>query len=742
MIHSSIRSRIGFAAWAVLVGSMGVAAAESLAGDAIEFNRDVRPILNEHCIKCHGPDSVSRKANLRLDDPKSALASEAVVPGDPEASLLVERIESKDPEQVMPPPKSGKALKPDERRILQEWVRQGGKYQPLWSFIPPVRSKPPEVKTPGWVRNPIDQFVLAKLEESKLTPAPEADRRTLARRLSLDIVGLPPDPAEVDRFVADTSSDAYEKYVDRLLDSPHYGEHRARYWLDAARYADSHGIHFDNYREMWSYRDWVIQAFNGNMPFDRFTIEQIAGDLLPNRTLDQQIASGFNRCNITTNEGGVIAEEYLVHYTRDRTETVSAVFMGLTANCAVCHDHKFDPLSQKEFYEMAAFFNNTTQGAMDGNIKDTPPIVFVPSSVDRSRWNALTGEIAAVNAKVDERKKTAKPEFESWLKDAKRETIAATLPTAGLRLHARLDEVNPTLDSAKKGGRKSSGSLVLADAGDFERNQAFSFGAWVNLGRQDGSGAIIARMDEGAEHRGWDLWVENFKIGSHVISKWPGNALKVVSRNQLKPLEWNHVFVTYDGSSKVEGLKVYVNGVLQPVDVQASTLTDTIRTKVPLQVGKRSTGAGLPGLSAQDLRIYDRALADEEIRKLSIDAKAGWLVAKPPAERKAEEVEELFGWWLRSTDSASRDLSAQLAKLETEKAAIQGRGTIAHVMQEKPEEAMAFILHRGEYDKRRDPVKPSTPAVLPPMPKDFPRNRLGFARWLLLPEHPLTARVM
>ncbi len=244
------------------------------------------------------------------------------------------------------------------------------------------------MQDPAWVRNPIDRFVLAKLEENGLRPAPEADRRTLARRLRLDLTGLPPDPADVEAFVGDSAPDAYEKLVTRFLDSPRWGEHRARYWLDAARYADTNGYHFDNFREAWAFRDWVIGAFNRNLPFDRFTIEQLAGDLLPGSTLDQQVASGFNRCNMTTNEGGSIPEEYQVLYTRDRTETVSQVWLGLTAGCAVCHDHKFDPISQREFYELSAFFNNTTQPVMDGNIKDTPPTVFVPSAADRT---ALAG---------------------------------------------------------------------------------------------------------------------------------------------------------------------------------------------------------------------------------------------------------------------------------------------------------------------------------------------------------------
>ena len=371
------------------------------AAAPVAFNRDIRPILIETCFRCHGPDSAARKADLRLDRREAAIKAGAIVPGKPEDSELIRRVFSDDKAEVMPPPAAHKNLTAEQKQRLRQWIAAGAEYQPLWSFVPPIRPPLPTLKNPAWVRNAIDAFVLAALEQRGLQPAPEADRRTLARRLSLDLTGLPPSTAEVEAFLSDVAPDAYEKLVDHFLQSDHWGEHRARYWLDAARYADTHGIHFDNYREMWTYRDWVIGAFNRNLPFDQFTVEQLAADLLPKPTLEQQIATGFNRCNITTNEGGAINEEYLVLYTRDRTETTARVWLGLTAGCAVCHDHKFDPLSQREFYQMAAFFNNTTQAAMDGNVKDTPPTVFVPAKEDRDRWFALGSELASVEANVE-----------------------------------------------------------------------------------------------------------------------------------------------------------------------------------------------------------------------------------------------------------------------------------------------------------------------------------------------------
>ncbi|MFQ3592176.1 MAG: DUF1549 domain-containing protein, partial [Gemmataceae bacterium] len=417
----------------------------SPATDKPTYNRDIRPILAENCFACHGPDKAARKADLRLDIREEAIKTGAIVPGKPSESELVARLEAKGAKQ-MPPPKSHKKLTPTQKATLIAWIAAGAEYEPHWSFIPPKRPTLPAVKNSSWVRNPIDHFILAKLEANGLTPAPEASKETLARRVALDLTGLPPEPSLVAGFLADTRPDAYERYIDRLLASPFWGEHRGRYWLDAARYADTHGIHFDNYREIWAYRDWVIRAFNANQPFDQFTIDQIAGDLVPKPTLDQLIATGFNRCNITTNEGGVIPEEYLVLYTRDRTETVAQVWMGLTAGCAVCHDHKFDPLSQKEFYQLAAFFNNTTQGAMDGNIKNTPPVIPVPRIEDQPRLQVLQRELAAVRQLAADRKKAAHPAFEKWLASVQPAEVGGLPTTEGLVFHAALTEGKGKVD--------------------------------------------------------------------------------------------------------------------------------------------------------------------------------------------------------------------------------------------------------------------------------------------------------
>jgi cytochrome c553 len=738
------------------------------AAGKLEYNRDVRPILMETCFACHGPDSAARKADLRLDRRADAIKAEAINPGHPEKSALVERIFSADKSEAMPPHKSGKTLTAGQKAILKQWIAEGAEYQLHWSLIPPVRPALPAVKNEAWVKNPVDRFVLAKLEANGLKPAPEADRRTLARRLSLDLTGLPPDPKDVDAFVADQSSDYYEKFVDKLMNLPAWGEHRGRFWLDAARYADSNGIHFDNYREIWPYREWVIKAFNKNLPFDQFTIEQLAGDLLPHPTLDQEIASGFNRCNITTNEGGAIDEEYLVLYARDRTEATSQVWLGLTTGCAVCHDHKFDPITQRDFYSMSAFFNHTTQRAMDGNVGDTPPNVFVPRAEDRARWDALSKDVAAVKAKAEARKQAARADFDRWLASVKVDEIVSKVPTNGLALHAALTKGEGKAIDLTVGGKpravtlesgfawepghngskafslKTGKPLEVPDAGDFDTKQGFSYGAWVKLPARGQVGAILSRMDNTKDYRGWDLWYENGKVGTHIISKWPDDGLKVMTKNPLNPAnEWHHVFVTYDGSAKAAGVKVYVDGALQPTDTANETLkaTSSIRTPVSFKLGQRHTTERLKQLLLEDVRVYDRKLDGSEVQNLAKVTRAAAIIARPADKRTAGEKDELFAWWLIGMDQPYKELTAGLAKLQQEEAAIKSRGAVSLVMAERKDPAVAYILNRGEYDKRKDKVTPDVPKALPPLPADYPKDRLGFAKWLVRPEHPLTARV-
>lgn len=741
--------------------------------DTLSYNEHIRPILVENCFGCHGADSASRKADLRLDQRDDAIESGSIVPGDPDSSVMLDRIFSADPEEVMPPPAVKKVLTAEQKKLLQRWIAEGAEYQPHWSFIPPARPELPAVKNGGWARNPIDRFVLARLEREGLTPAAEADRSTLARRVALDLTGLPPDPAIVDAFVKDPHPDAYERLVDILLSSLDWGEHRGRHWLDYARFADTHGIHFDNYREMWTYRQWVISAFNRNMPFDQFTILQLAGDLVqdhgpaatPAQILDNQIASGFNRCNMTTNEGGIIDEEYLVLYARDRTETTSAVWLGLTTGCAVCHNHKFDPFSQKEFYELAAFFNNTTQRAKDGNIHDTPPILPVPRPEDRPRFAELEQQLPPARVAVEARKAAAKPDFAGFLKAATPDVVSKSLPqdtplvdvafaegqghAARGRIVGKDMDLPLTASTTWQSGPNGAAAVLLdgkaaelTGSGDFEHDQPFSVSMWVRVPAIDTSYALVARMDEANAHRGWDVWVQGRRIGMHLVHAWPDNALKVVANAQLKPDTWTLVTVSYDGSGKAEGVKIYYDGKLQdkPKIENNKFKKGSVRTESPLVVGGRSTGATAHSVGLANLVIWGRALAAAEAEGLSRAQLIADIVKLPPEER-VKAGDKLFDWWLETFDEAFQKARRTADTLEAEHAEIRKRGTVAHVMNEKNEMAKAHVLNRGEYDQRGEEVMANTPAMLPLFPEGLPKNRFGLAKWLLLQEHPLTSRV-
>ncbi len=749
--------------WALCLAGL-LSVAPVTAGDKPAYNRDIRPILAEHCFACHGPDSAARKADLRIDRRDDAVAAKAINPDRLGESELLRRVFSTDPDAVMPPPDSHKELKPEQKALLKRWVETGAEYEPHWSLIAPQRPVLPVVKQEKWGRNPIDRFVLARLEAEGLSPAREADKRTIARRVCLDLTGVPPAPELVEAFVQDDSPNAYEKLVDKLLESPQWGEHRGRYWLDAARYADTHGIHFDNYREIWAYRDWVIDAFNRNLPFDQFTIEQLAGDLLPDATLDQKIASGFNRCNMTTNEGGIIDEEYAVLYARDRTETVSAVWMGLTTGCAVCHDHKFDPITMRDFYSLAAFFNNTTQNVRDGNIRDTPPILQVPQSEDRPRWRQLQTEIATAKQQIGERQQQARGDFDAWLAKATPATLENSNSSDELILKAAFNEGqgksakfqidgqerdvaladNIAWQAGSPGGaglQPQGAACEFAGFGDFEKDQPLTCAVWIKAPPAETAGAIAARMDDANGYRGWDFWMQRRQIGIHIVSRWADDALKVVGKPQIKPNEWVHVAVTYDGSSKAAGVKIYYDGQSQPTQIEADALKGTIKTAVTFKIGQRNASEVLTGTAIHDLRIYKRALSPAEVESLARAARFTAILAKAADQRTDAEKNEVYPWWLASFDPAYRERTTAVAKLAQEENEIKDRGTLAHVMNERNEEAVAYILTRGEYDKRGEQVKPITPASLPAYPHEAPRNRLGLARWLLRPEHPLTARV-
>ncbi|MFM1769940.1 MAG: hypothetical protein RJA22_2469 [Verrucomicrobiota bacterium] len=749
--------------------------AAAAPGD-VQWHRDIRPLLSDNCFACHGADGNARKAGLRLDTKEglfegTAKREPAVVPGNLAKSTLWQRVISQDPDDIMPPPESHKTLKPEQKEIFRKWILAGAPWQGHWAFIKAERPAVPDASrlkglpSSFKIRNPIDVFVGAKLRANGLTPNGEADRRTLARRLALDLTGLPPTPAQVEAFVNDRSPDAYDKLVRQFLASPHWGEHRARYWLDAARYADTHGLHFDNYREMWPYRDWVIQAFNSNMRFNVFTLKQIAGDLLPDPTRDDLVATGFHRCNMTTNEGGTIDEENEANYANDRVSTTSWVWLGLTANCAACHDHKFDPISQKDFYSMEAFFRNTEQPPKDGNSKDSRPNILVPQSpAEAARWDALPAELTKAKQQIDERRAQAKPDFTNWLAKTSTGELAKDIPSRGLALHVPLhtktSNAVPTAagavaslpiakDAEWSDGElgpalvlKKDATLNLGNQGDFEKTNAFSYGGYVRVSKS-ANAAILARMDVDQAFRGWDLYQNERKFGVHIAHNWPEDAIKVSTRNDVvKEKAWQHVFVTYDGSGKAKGVKIFVDGAEVPVRVDKDALKGSIRTQAPLLAGQRSKEHVLERGRVQDLRVYQRKLAEKEVASLASAVRIQSFLALPASQRTKEQEDSVFNYWISSRDPLYLERTRQHAALKAEQDGIRERNPVTHIQREKTNSMpMARILFRGQYDKPQDKVTAATFSALPPLAKDAPRNRLGLGQWLTQPDNPLTARV-
>ncbi|MBI3417528.1 MAG: DUF1549 domain-containing protein [Verrucomicrobia bacterium] len=766
------------------VGAVAGAATTGQAADAgVRFSRDIQPILAENCFACHGPDTKARKANLRLDTKDGIFANtpkhgRVVVPGKPDQSELWKRIVTTDPDEVMPPPESHKELKPEQKEKFKQWIGDGAPWQSHWAYAKPERPPLPDATklnlhdTHFKIRNPLDAFVLARLQSKGLTPNPEADRRTLARRLSLDLTGLLPKPETVAAFVKDRSPNYCEKFVKKLLASPAWGEHRARYWLDAARYADTHGLHFDNYREMWPYRDWVINAFNRNLPFNQFTIEQFAGDLLPEPTDDQIVATGFQRCNMTTNEGGTIEEENLANYANDRVTTLGWVFLGTTINCCACHDHKFDPFTQKDFYSLAAFFRNTTQTGFDKNIRESDLYRVVPqTAAESARWQALPAQIEAARQARNAQAEAAGAAFDNWLAAPMAATLGKDVHLPGQVVCVPLNEGEGTNLSARVDGKSKrlagpfaltwstnlgpfglapvfaeKQNVVIGDVGNFDTGEPFSFGAWVFVPLDfKGEGAVLARMGgEEQHHRGWDLLVRDEEFVVQMINRWPNIAMEAKSKDKaLKHGQWQHLFVTYDGSGRTKGLKLFADGVEVGTNRDRNSLEGGIRSPFPLRIGSREQGAQLKNVAVQDARIFRGALSSAEVRALA---------AAPLLKKLFDEVlsgstntaprDALKDYFFVTQDRNWQQAQAKLAALENELAAIRGRSPVTLVQQEKKEsEPMAQILFRGQYDKPKDKVGAATPAVLHPLSPKAAQNRLGLAQWLVSPENPLTARV-
>lgn len=727
----------------------------------IDFSRDIRPILSDNCFHCHGPDTKHREGDLRLDIEAGAKAS-SISPGHSEKSELYTRISSTDPDLQMPPADSNKKLTPAQVELFKRWIDEGAEWTSHWSFITPKKSALPAVKNSKWVRNPIDQFVLAQIEHQQGKPSEAANRRTLIRRLSLDLTGLPPSIAEVNAFLNDSSPDAYEKVVDRLLTSKHYGERMALMWLDAARYGDTSVYHADGPRDMWAWRDRIVQMYNENIPFDQFSKEQLAGDLIPNATPLQMVSSGFNRNNGTTDEGGLIPEEYRVEYAVDRVKTTSTVWLGLSMECAQCHEHKYDPISHEDYYRFFGFFNISADAGSQTRKGNAKPIVELVDPEKQKKLPATRSRIKDNQKLITARQKSVGSAYTAWLKTKETQQQASPTHVEGQLLrfvlnrgegkqvvdqvdtnrigtiHGNANWVKSPHDQAVKFDGKTY--IDLGAVCDFERTDSFSYGGWLNLDPK-GSGALLAKMDDANSFRGYDILISGEKISVHIINKWPTNAIKVTTKKKLKPSTWQHVFVTYDGSSKAKGVKIYVDGQLWDWKVEQDRLTKSIRTPKTLLIGSRHPSSRLSG-AVDEVAVFDRALSQSEVVALSKQHSITTLLAVAPEKRTPEQQQQLRQYYLEHEDKEYIALLKKKQELKAEETALLKPLTSVMVMGDMAKPRDTFILARGAYDApTKQKVQPGTPAVLPPMSKDAAQNRLGLAQWLFQNDHPLTARV-
>jgi mono/diheme cytochrome c family protein len=746
----------------------------------VSFNQTIQPILSENCYACHGPDPGARKAGLRLDRAEFAFVTHekygpAIIRGNPDKSPLVRRIESNDPKERMPPPEAHRTLKPEQVALLRRWVKEGAVYEAHWSFIEPKRLTIPETKNRQWTRNPVDSFILSRLEKEGLAPAEEADRPTLVRRVTYDLTGMPPSPQEVAAFVGDGSADAYEKVVDRLLASPRYGEHRAHYWLDVARYGDTHGVHLDNFRSIWPYRDYVIKSYNQNKPFDQFVKEQIAGDMMPAKNLDTIVASAFLRAGISSGEGGALIEELRVNNKRERAEAFGAAFLGLTTGCAVCHDHKFDPITRRDFYQLTAFFNNLTENPSNDDRADWPPFIRVPKENNRAAYEQILAKRSELENQMGQRRAQARKLVTAWLQDPK--LRAQPVSAAGLQVRLRFDEQKDVTfaNSAPEAKGKTVAAtespviwgegtwlwpymrmdtttrLDLPNAGDVDADQPFSVSFWLRpdlrpLDSKDAkqpSGVILARADAKEGSRGWQLRINQRKLAFTLTHEGPRNAATVETKEKvLIEGRWNHIVATYSGTARAAGLKLYVDGQPQELTIVQDKLDGTVRTSAPLTFGRIFPDVDPLRQSAfQDFRFYARELSPDEATRVPYEDNVSEIVQKPLASWSDDEFKVVSDFYLAQRDELTRSLAAQVPALNSELGQLSKDGDISLVSEEGPGLAYADMLTRGVYNARTERVHPAVPHFLPPLPVGAPPDRLGLAEWTVSPTNPLTARV-
>lgn len=757
-----------------LAGFAVVVFAVCAYGETVQFNRDIRPILSDRCFHCHGPDASTRKSKLRLDVESGAKielgkGKQAFVAGRPEESEVFRRITTSNKALRMPPAYAGhNALTEREIALVRQWIEQGAKWQAHWSFIAPQRPEFPDVKQPDWVRNAIDRFVLARLEREGLKPSVEASGAALLRRVTFDLTGLPPTQKDLDAFLGDTSGRAYERAVDRLLASSRYAERMAIRWLEAARYADTNGYQSDGVRDMYRWRDWVIDAFHRNMPFDQFTVEQIAGDLLPSPTLSQRIATGFHRNHRTSAEGGIVDEEFRGEYVADRVETTSTVWLGLTLGCTRCHDHKYDPFKQKEFYQLFAFFNNMPEKGFVYNFGNEEPFIKAPTEEQRSRlkqldsrvhsarqdWARLAGlgtagpaeeltDAVSAGRVPDVRKPSwrladwaadspiGKAEAK-WQEKVRSKKQVEWTPSAGLVLDRKLDP-KAKFDSATP--EVSFGTEVAK----FNHRDALTLAARFKAAAP--KGAILSRVENYFEGTGYAIYLIDSKIRFHFVFRWTDLGMRVETEEPVSLNEWHHVAVTYDGNMKAAGTRIYVDGKPRKLKVLFDQHLWPVENKVPFRVG---AGGGkeynFQG-EIDDVKVWSRELGQHEIAAIALEDRLNDIARLPEQQRSpAQQAKIRLAFLDAYLPPAAKAAKAKIEEAEAARAKYWNTIPTVMVMVEGPHRP-AYLLKRGAYDAHGDEVQAAVPAALPPIPNGFKANRLGLARWLVSRDHPLTARV-
>ncbi len=748
----------------------------------IDYNIHVKPILSDKCFSCHGPDKAKQKAGLRLDIAENAYAELpenpgkfAIKPGKPGKSEFFHRILSTDPDYLMPTPESHLALSPREKAILIRWIEDGAEYKPHWAFTEIQNSRPPSLRRKGLAINAIDHFILEKLDEANLAPAPAAPREILLRRLSLDLTGLPPTLSEIDSFLADSSENAYEKQVDRLLESPHYGEKMASDWLDLARFADSHGYTVDRLRDMSPYRDWVIGALNRNMPYDRFLHEQLAGDLMPHPTRDMIIATAFNRNHQQNMEGGIIEEEFQTEYVVDRVNTFGDAMLGISLSCAKCHDHKYDPVTQKNYFELYSFFNNVREaGQISWDDALPAPTLLLPTSSQEASLKEIKNRIAGLESRLKEEAGRQDELFSAWLRDKRHIQLGKEkIPLSGLQAFFDFDSKHlgsrigkktagtlkynggpvktPPVFSQEENGMalRMDGDTYLdfGDVGVFRKSQPFSVGIRVLIPKDLNEGVIFHKSDFERLYnfRGYHLYLKDGKLEANLAYVAPSNAITRVSEIKAPTEKWIHLTMTYDGSSRAEGLRLYMDGEPLAMHTEIDQLTKDIifsrKVEPGLQIGGWGRGLGFKNGLVDDIAVYDRELTSFEIMVLSGKAEWNGIINTPAADLSGLRLSRLRDYYLSAVSGDMRDIRKELTRWRATLADSMQHIKELMVMQEYPKPRQAYILQRGEYANKGEEVYPNTPAAILPYPEDLPKNRLGLAQWLTSDKNPLTARV-